>query len=110
MIELAHQLGIEVMADGLEREQEAGELGRLGCEYGQGTLFGEPLTAEECRALIEPSPAEARAAAAHEHRAARASGTPVSLRRGRLPWRAFRGGRPACAGRDRIWLPRNPRR
>ncbi|BAF86487.1 diguanylate cyclase [Azorhizobium caulinodans ORS 571] len=60
MIELAHQLGIEVMSEGLEREQEAAELGRLGCEYGQGTLFGEPLTAEECRALLEPSPAEAR--------------------------------------------------
>ncbi len=60
MIDLAHQLGMEVLAEGLEKETEAGEMSRLGCEYGQGTLFGEPLTAEECRALLEPSPAEER--------------------------------------------------
>lgn len=60
MIDLAHQLGMEVVAEGLEREAEAGEMARLGAEYGQGTLFGEPLTAEECRVLLEPSPAESR--------------------------------------------------
>ncbi len=60
MIDLAHQLGMEVVAEGLEKEAEAGEMARLGSEYGQGTLFGEPLTAEECRVLLEPSPAESR--------------------------------------------------
>ncbi|GGF44525.1 diguanylate cyclase [Azorhizobium oxalatiphilum] len=60
MIELAHQLGMEVMCEGLEKESEASEMSRLGSEYGQGTLFGEPLTAEECRVLLQPSPSEER--------------------------------------------------
>ena len=60
MIDLAHDLGMDVMAEGLEKETEAAEMTRFGCEYGQGVVFGEPLTAEECRHLIEPAPAETR--------------------------------------------------
>lgn len=60
MIDLAHDLGMDVMAEGLEKETEAAEMTRFGCEYGQGVVFGEPLTAEECRSLIEPAPADAR--------------------------------------------------
>ncbi|WP_393997601.1 EAL domain-containing protein [Xanthobacter cornucopiae] len=58
LVELAHELGMDVIAEGLEREGEAVEMGRYGCEYAQGVVFGEPLTAEDCRALIEPAPAE----------------------------------------------------
>ncbi|NMN57493.1 diguanylate cyclase (GGDEF)-like protein/PAS domain S-box-containing protein [Xanthobacter sp. SG618] len=60
MIDLAHDLGMDVMAEGLEKETEAAEMTRFGCEYGQGVVFGEPLTAEECRHLIEPAPTETR--------------------------------------------------
>lgn len=54
IIDLAHHLGMDVVAEGLEREEEAGEMSHFGAEYAQGILFGEPLTAEECRALFEP--------------------------------------------------------
>ncbi|OYX71157.1 MAG: sensor domain-containing phosphodiesterase [Rhizobiales bacterium 32-66-11] len=65
IVSLAHQLGMEVVAESLEREAEATEMGRFGCEYAQGVLFGEPLTTEECRALFEPStPKDRRRAAA----------------------------------------------
>ncbi|MGU3497015.1 EAL domain-containing protein [Xanthobacteraceae bacterium A53D] len=60
MMELAHQLGMEVMAQGLEKDNEAVEMTRLGSEYGQGTLFGEPLTAEECRSLLVASPTDSK--------------------------------------------------
>ncbi|MBB6308048.1 diguanylate cyclase (GGDEF)-like protein/PAS domain S-box-containing protein [Xanthobacter tagetidis] len=60
LVDLAHDLGMDVIASGLEREQEAVEMAELGCEYAQGLVFGEPFTAEECRALIEPAPVEAK--------------------------------------------------
>ena len=60
LVDLAHDLGMDVVADGLERETEVLEMARLGCEYAQGLVFGEPLTVDECRALIEPAPAEPR--------------------------------------------------
>lgn len=56
LVALAHDLGMDVIADGLERESEGQEMTDFGCEYAQGVLFGEPLSAEECRALIEPAP------------------------------------------------------
>jgi len=58
MVDLAHELAMDVVAEGLEREAEVAEMSRYGCEYGQGLVFGEPLTAEECRLLIEPAPVE----------------------------------------------------
>ncbi len=60
LVDLAHDLGMDVVADGLERETEVLEMARLGCEYAQGLVFGEPLPVDECRALIEPAPAEPR--------------------------------------------------
>jgi len=30
------------------------ELFQLGCEFAQGYVFGEPMTAERARALLEP--------------------------------------------------------
>jgi len=58
LVALAHNLGMDVIAEGLERENEADEMAQYGCEYAQGVVFGEPLTAEECRALIEPAPVQ----------------------------------------------------
>ncbi|MBI9087137.1 MAG: EAL domain-containing protein [Desulfobacterales bacterium] len=46
-IMLAHRLGMEVVAEGIEAEGEGGVLRQLGCKYGQGTLFGHSLPAEE---------------------------------------------------------------
>ncbi len=39
---LARELGLSVVAEGIEREEEADLLGALCCEYGQGYLFGRP--------------------------------------------------------------------
>ena len=45
IIGLAHDLGMEVVAEGAEDETDALELHQLGCEYAQGFLFGEPISA-----------------------------------------------------------------
>ena len=64
IIALAHDLGMEVVAEGAENDSDAVELYQLGCEYAQGYAFGEPMTAEEARRLISPTePAVRRARA-----------------------------------------------
>jgi diguanylate cyclase (GGDEF)-like protein/PAS domain S-box-containing protein len=54
IIALAHDLGMDVVAEGAETDSDAVELSQLGCEYAQGFAFGEPMTAERARALLQP--------------------------------------------------------
>src|ERR1700761_2783673 len=54
IIALAHDLGMDVVAEGAESDSDAVELYQLGCEYAQGFVFGEPMSAERARALLEP--------------------------------------------------------
>ena len=44
-IQLAHSLNLDVVAEGVETEVERQALVELGCEYGQGWLFGKPAPA-----------------------------------------------------------------
>ncbi|HZC58186.1 MAG TPA: sensor domain-containing phosphodiesterase [Xanthobacteraceae bacterium] len=60
IITLAHDLGMDVVAEGAESDSDAVELSQLGCEYAQGFVFGEPMTAERARALLEPETAGIR--------------------------------------------------
>jgi diguanylate cyclase (GGDEF)-like protein/PAS domain S-box-containing protein len=52
IISLAHDLGMEVVAEGAETDSDAVELYQMGCEYAQGYHFGEPMTAEQARDLL----------------------------------------------------------
>ncbi len=54
IIALAHDLGMDVVAEGAETDSDAVELFQLGCEYAQGFAFGEPMTAERARAFLQP--------------------------------------------------------
>ena len=42
-IDLAHQLGVKVVAEGIESEAVRSELQALGCDAGQGFLLGRPM-------------------------------------------------------------------
>jgi len=57
IITLAHDLGMDVVAEGAETDSDAVELSQLGCEFAQGFVFGEPMSAERARALLEPETA-----------------------------------------------------
>ncbi len=47
IIILSHQLGLAVIAEGIETEEQHQWLQQLGCEFGQGYLFSKPLPAAE---------------------------------------------------------------
>src|SRR6202021_3061178 len=53
IISPAHDLGMEVVAEGAETDSDAVELYQLGCEYAQGFVFGEPMTADEAKAMLQ---------------------------------------------------------
>ncbi len=61
IIALAHDLGMEVVAEGAETDSDAVELYQLGCEYAQGFAFGEPMSAEAARDLLVDKPTRLRA-------------------------------------------------
>jgi diguanylate cyclase (GGDEF)-like protein len=46
VIQLGRNLGLSVIAEGVEDERQAGKLASLGCPFAQGYLFAKPMTAE----------------------------------------------------------------
>jgi diguanylate cyclase (GGDEF)-like protein/PAS domain S-box-containing protein len=60
IVNMARNLGLRTVAEGIETESQALELARLGCEFAQGYLFFKPLSAVAMTALseFENQPAE----------------------------------------------------
>jgi diguanylate cyclase (GGDEF)-like protein/PAS domain S-box-containing protein len=52
IITLAHNLRMDVIAEGVETAEQLSQLRDLGCEYGQGYYFSRPVSAEEANHLI----------------------------------------------------------
>jgi diguanylate cyclase (GGDEF)-like protein len=53
IVSLAHELKLAVVAEGIQTKDEALRLREMGCEYGQGYLFGAPLPLAEVVGFIE---------------------------------------------------------
>lgn len=49
IVQLAHNLGLKVVAEGVETEQHFDYLVQLGCDYFQGYLFSKPIAEAEFR-------------------------------------------------------------
>ena len=52
IVELAHNLGLEVIAEGVETAGQLEHLRVLGCEFAQGFHMSAPLAAADARALL----------------------------------------------------------
>ena len=52
IVMLAHQLGMDVITEGVETLEQLSELRKLKCEYRQGYLFSRPLDSLAAEALI----------------------------------------------------------
>jgi diguanylate cyclase (GGDEF)-like protein len=55
-IELAHNLGLQVIAEGVEDRQIWEELARLGCDYAQGYYLSRPLPADKLAPKLGMAP------------------------------------------------------
>ena len=53
IIALANNLGMDVVAEGIETIDQLHQLKTLKCEYGQGFLFSRPVPCEEAEQFVE---------------------------------------------------------
>jgi diguanylate cyclase (GGDEF)-like protein len=56
IVALAHALGMDVIAEGVETAAQLAKLRAIGCEYGQGYFFAKPLPSDEATALMASEP------------------------------------------------------
>lgn len=53
-IDIARAIGLTVIAEGIDTEEQAQCLQSLGCQFGQGYMFSKALTGTEFEALLQP--------------------------------------------------------
>lgn len=55
IVVMAHKLGIKVIAEGVETEQQRDLLRQIGCDYGQGYLYSKPVPVKEFEQFLRRS-------------------------------------------------------
>jgi len=53
MIAMAHKLGIKVIAEGIETQQQLAALTAIGCDFGQGYLLSRPISGPELEEKLQ---------------------------------------------------------
>lgn len=53
IIVMAHELGMKVIAEGVETAEQRALLTAAGCDYGQGYLFARPMPAQDFEAFVK---------------------------------------------------------
>ena len=66
VVGLGQSLGLSTIAEGIETEEQADMLLRLGCDMGQGWHYGRPVAAEALPSIIESLTRSAILCAGHE--------------------------------------------
>jgi EAL domain-containing protein (putative c-di-GMP-specific phosphodiesterase class I) len=62
IVAMARTLGVDVVAEGVETEEQLEALKRLGCNRAQGYLFAAPMSAADVAKLLARIPAASAAA------------------------------------------------
>jgi EAL domain-containing protein (putative c-di-GMP-specific phosphodiesterase class I) len=52
IVAMAQEIGMDVISEGAETESDAVELAQLGCQFAQGSAFGQPMSAAAARKLM----------------------------------------------------------
>lgn len=58
IISMSHELGMDIVAEGIENQQQVNMLTALGCEFGQGYYFARPQESKYAESLIARSAGE----------------------------------------------------
>jgi diguanylate cyclase (GGDEF)-like protein len=58
IVQVGHDLGMQIVAEGIEQPRQLAELREMGCGYGQGYLVARPMAATGVEALIRTGPGE----------------------------------------------------
>ena len=53
VIAMARALEMSVVAEGIETDEDASELAKMGCHFGQSFLFGPPTSSEATLRLLK---------------------------------------------------------
>jgi diguanylate cyclase (GGDEF)-like protein/PAS domain S-box-containing protein len=53
IVTLSHTLGMDVIAEGIETDEQLAYLQRLRCDYGQGYLFAKPVEGDTAASMLE---------------------------------------------------------
>ncbi len=61
MVNMAHELGLSVVAEGISDENDALELRQMGCEYVQSFMFGAPIPGDQVLKMLREQYPLARA-------------------------------------------------
>jgi EAL domain-containing protein (putative c-di-GMP-specific phosphodiesterase class I) len=61
MVNMAHELGMSVVAEGISDERDALELRQMGCEFGQSFMFGPPMHADGALRMLKEQNQKAQA-------------------------------------------------
>ncbi|HEX6910480.1 MAG TPA: EAL domain-containing protein, partial [Longimicrobium sp.] len=56
IVNLARNLRVKVVAEGVETREQLASLRGMGCDHGQGFLFAEPLTEEQAARMLASDP------------------------------------------------------
>jgi EAL domain-containing protein (putative c-di-GMP-specific phosphodiesterase class I) len=55
VVQVGRELGLRVIAEGIEQPRQLSALREMGCDYGQGFLVARPMAAPALEALIRAS-------------------------------------------------------
>jgi diguanylate cyclase (GGDEF)-like protein len=103
-VDLAHKLGVKVVAEGVESEAVRSELRAIGCDIGQGFFLGRPMTAAAFTCWLRdqdklvPGPGASGAQQASPPVLGKSGGGPVSGAAHRAIRAARRAGQPVGGG------------
>ncbi len=56
IVAMAQEIGMDVISEGAETESDTVELAQIGCQFAQGTAFGQPMSAAAARKLMGAAP------------------------------------------------------